>query len=58
MPEPLSNAIDIIEQSIAQLIANVLKVQDEVLRTMKNRLTEEGFDIPYPIRTVYVHNQQ
>lgn len=38
-------------------IANVLQVQDEVLRTMKNRLTEEGFNIPFPIRTVYFHNE-
>lgn len=37
-------------------IGNVLKVQDKVLRTIKNRLTEEGFDIPFPIRTVYMHN--
>ncbi|MGB7337840.1 MAG: mechanosensitive ion channel family protein [Phototrophicaceae bacterium] len=37
-------------------MANVLKVQDKVLRTIKNRLTEEGFDIPFPIRTVYMHN--
>ncbi|MEM9954931.1 MAG: mechanosensitive ion channel family protein [Chloroflexota bacterium] len=38
-------------------IGSVLKVQNKVLRTIKNRLTEEGFDIPYPIRTVYVNNQ-
>jgi len=38
-------------------IGNVLKVQDKVLRTIKNRLTEEGFDIPYPIRTVYLNNE-
>ena len=33
--------------------ADVLKVQDKVLRDIKNRLTEEGFNIPFPIRTVY-----
>ena len=38
-------------------MANVLKVQNDALRTLKNRLTEAGFDIPYPIRTVYLHNQ-
>lgn len=37
-------------------IANVLKVQDQVLRTIKNRLTEEGFNIPFPIRTVYFND--
>ncbi|GAB5490946.1 MAG: mechanosensitive ion channel family protein [Phototrophicaceae bacterium] len=35
----------------------VLKVQDKVLRTIKNRLTEEGFDIPFPIRTVYLNTE-
>lgn len=35
----------------------VLKVQDKVLRTIKNRLTENGFDIPFPIRTVYLNNE-
>ncbi|MEL7436773.1 MAG: mechanosensitive ion channel family protein, partial [Chloroflexota bacterium] len=30
--------------------ANVLKVQNKVLRAIKNRLVEEGFDIPYPNR--------
>ncbi|MEL6308584.1 MAG: mechanosensitive ion channel family protein [Chloroflexota bacterium] len=35
--------------------ANVLKVQNKVLRAIKNRLVEEGFDIPYPIRTVYMN---
>lgn len=33
--------------------ADVLKVQDKVLRDIKNRLTDEGFNIPFPIRTVY-----
>lgn len=33
--------------------ANVLKTQNLVLRNIKNRLTEDGFDIPFPIRTVY-----
>ena len=37
--------------------ADVLRVQDRVLRTIKNRLTEEGFTIPFPIRTVYFHNE-
>ena len=37
--------------------ANVLRVQNLVLRSIKNRLTEEGFDIPFPIRTVYMHNE-
>lgn len=37
--------------------ADVLKVQNLALRTMKNRLTEAGFDIPYPIRTVFMHNE-
>jgi len=32
--------------------ADVLKVQDKVLRDIKNRLTAEGFNIPFPIRTV------
>lgn len=32
--------------------ANVLKVQDQVLRDIKNRLTQDGFNIPFPIRTV------
>ncbi len=38
-------------------ISDVLIVQDKVLRNVKNRLTEEGFNIPFPIRTVYFHNQ-
>jgi len=38
--------------------ANVLRIQDQVLRTIKNRLTENGFDIPFPIRTVYMHQQE
>ena len=38
-------------------IAEVLKVQDKVLRTIKNRLTENGFDIPFPIRTVYLNTE-
>lgn len=37
--------------------ADVLRVQDRVLRTIKNRLTEQGFNIPFPIRTVYFHNE-
>ena len=37
--------------------ADVLRVQDRVLRTIKNGLTEEGFTIPFPIRTVYFHNE-
>lgn len=37
--------------------ADELVVQDKVLRTIKNRLTEEGFNIPFPIRTVYFHNE-
>lgn len=36
--------------------ANVLKVQNQVLRGIKNRLTEEGFNIPFPIRTVYFND--
>lgn len=34
--------------------ADVLKVQNRVLRRIKNRLTENGFNIPFPIRTVYM----
>lgn len=37
--------------------ADVLRAQDAVLRTMKNRLTEEGFNIPFPIRTVMFYDQ-
>ena len=37
--------------------SDVLRVQDRVLRTIKNRLTEQGFNIPFPIRTVYFHNE-
>lgn len=37
--------------------AQILSVQDKVLRTIKNRLTDNGFDIPYPIRTVYLNNE-
>lgn len=37
--------------------ADVLKVQDSVLRDIKNRLTEEGFNIPFPIRTIYLNNE-
>lgn len=33
--------------------ADVLRVQNRVLRRIKNRLTDEGFNIPFPIRTVY-----
>lgn len=36
--------------------ADVLVVQDRVLRTIKNRLTEEGFNIPFPIRTVFFND--
>lgn len=36
--------------------ADVLQVQDAVLRMVKNRLIESGFTIPFPIRTVYFHN--
>lgn len=32
--------------------SDVLKVQDKVLRDIKNRLTDKGFNIPFPIRTV------
>jgi small-conductance mechanosensitive channel len=35
--------------------ADVMQVQNLALREMKNRLTDEGFDIPYPIRTVYLN---
>lgn len=35
--------------------ADVMRVQNRALRDMKNRLTEEGFDIPYPIRTVFLN---
>lgn len=37
--------------------ADVLAVQNRVLRRIKNRLTEEGFDIPFPIRTVYFNDE-
>lgn len=33
--------------------SEVMQIQDKVLRTIKNRLTQEGFDIPFPIRTVH-----
>lgn len=32
--------------------ADVLKVQDKVLRDIKNRLTQDGFNIPFPIQTI------
>lgn len=35
--------------------ADVLHVQDRVLREIKNRLTQAGFNIPFPIRTVYLN---
>lgn len=38
-------------------IADVLKVQDTVLRDIKNRLTDEGFNIPFPIRTVFFNDE-
>ncbi len=37
--------------------ADVLRVQNQALREMKNRLTDEGFDIPYPIRTVFLNQE-
>lgn len=37
--------------------ATVLKVQNRVLRSIKNRLTDEGFNIPFPIRTVMFYDQ-
>lgn len=36
--------------------ANVLRVQNLVLRTLKNRLTDAGFNIPFPIRTVHFND--
>lgn len=35
--------------------ADVLQVQDRVLREVKNRLTDAGFNLPFPIRTVYLN---
>jgi hypothetical protein len=34
-----------------------MRVQNRALREMKNRLTDEGFDIPYPIRTVFLNQE-
>ena len=36
--------------------ADVLRVQDRVLRGIKNELTANGFNIPFPIRTVYLNH--
>jgi small-conductance mechanosensitive channel len=36
--------------------ADMLRTQDAVLRNIKNELTNAGFDIPFPIRTVYLNN--
>lgn len=37
--------------------STVLRTQNLVLRNIKNRLTEEGFNIPFPIRTVMFYDQ-
>lgn len=37
--------------------ADTLKIQDTVLREIKNRLTAEGFNIPFPIRTVFFNDE-
>ncbi|MEO0563788.1 MAG: mechanosensitive ion channel family protein, partial [Chloroflexota bacterium] len=37
--------------------AVVMHTQSNVLRSIKNQLTEEGFNIPFPIRTVMFYDQ-
>ena len=37
--------------------ADVLKAQDEVLSSLKNALTAEGIDLPFPVQTVLFHDQ-
>jgi small-conductance mechanosensitive channel len=37
-------------------ITDVLRVQDQVLRGIKDELTQQGFNIPFPIRTVYLND--
>lgn len=37
--------------------AKVLAVRDQVISMIKNRLDENGVNIPFPIRTVYFHNE-
>lgn len=37
--------------------ADVLAVQDEVITTIKKKLDENEVDIPYPIRTVFFHDE-
>ncbi len=37
--------------------ADVLKVQDRVLTALKNALTEEGIDLPFPTQQILFHDQ-
>ncbi|MCB0196881.1 MAG: mechanosensitive ion channel family protein, partial [Anaerolineae bacterium] len=37
--------------------ADVLAVQDRVISTIKKKLDENDINIPFPIRTVYFHNE-
>ncbi len=37
--------------------ADVLAVKDKVITTIKQRLDENAINIPFPVRTVYLHNE-
>ncbi|MFB6368190.1 MAG: mechanosensitive ion channel family protein, partial [Gemmatimonadota bacterium] len=37
--------------------ANTVAVQDEVVKRVKERLEAEDIDIPYPTRTVHLHEE-
>lgn len=37
--------------------ADVLAVKDKVITTIKQRLDENAINIPFPVRTDYLHNE-
>lgn len=42
---------------IEKMIADVLRIQDQVISTIKTHLTENGIALPFPTQQVLFHDQ-